>query len=188
MIKAVIFDCFGVLTTDTWLAFLEGLPEGTDVEAAHQLHRGYNAGHISKAEFLEQMQELTDDTPPQVEGMQASDIVKNSPLLEYIRILKKDFKVGLLSNVASSWITDSLLTAEEQRLFDAMIFSYEVGMTKPDPRIFVLVCQRLGVNPSEAVLVDDIDRYCSAAKAEGLQAVHYTSLKQLKTELSTLLV
>ncbi len=108
-------------------------------------------------------------------------------MLDYISELKKDYKIGLLSNVANSWITDSLLTKEEQALFDSMIFSYQVGMTKPDPRIFILACQRLGVSTHEAVMVDDIERYCSAAKAEGLQAIPYHNLHQLKEQLEKLL-
>ncbi len=187
MIKAVIFDCFGVLTTDTWLAFLDNLPGGANIEAAHDLHRAYNAGLISNTEFLEGMQKTIGQTPPQVEDKLANETVKNTALLDYICELKKDYKIGLLSNVANSWITDALLTTEEQALFDSMIFSYQVGMTKPDPRIFILACQRLGVSTDEAVLVDDIERYCNAAKAEGLQAIPYQNLHQLKQQLEKLL-
>lgn len=187
MIQAIIFDCFGVLTTDTWRAFLDSLPESVDREPARQLNRAYDAGIIDRETFLRQVKEVTGSEPRQVETMLAGEVAKNTPLLDYIRELKKGYKIGLLSNVATPWITDSFLTASEQELFDAMVFSYEVGMTKPDPRIFLLACERLRVAPKEAVLVDDIDRYCEAARAEGLQAVVYQDVMQLKRELGEIL-
>lgn len=187
MIQAIIFDCFGVLTTDTWRAFLDGLPESVDREPARQLNRAYDAGIIDRETFLRQVKEVTGSEPRQVEAMLANEVAKNTPLLDYIQDLKKDYRIGLLSNVATPWITESFLTAREQELFDSMVFSYQVGMTKPDPRIFLLACERLRVAPKEAVLVDDIDRYCEAARAEGLQAVVYQDIPQLKRELEVIL-
>lgn len=187
MVKAIIFDCFGVLTTDTWRAFLDSLPETIDREPARQLNKAYDAGMIDKETFLEQVKEVTGRVPKQIESMLATEVVKNTALLAYIKELKADYQIGLLSNVATPWITDSFLTPEEQALFDAMVFSFEVGMTKPDPRIFLLACERLRVAPKEAVLVDDIDRYCEAAKDEGLQAVVYHDLTQLKQDLNGIL-
>lgn len=187
MIKAIIFDCFGVLTTDTWQAFLDGLPETIDREPARQLNKAYDAGIIDKETFLAQVKVVTGRIPRQVENMLATEVVKNTALLSYIKELKQDYQIGLLSNVATSWITDSFLTPEEQALFDQMIFSYQVGMTKPDPRIFLLACERLRVAPKEAVMIDDIERYCESAKAEGLHAVTYHDLAQLKHQLGLIL-
>jgi putative hydrolase of the HAD superfamily len=91
------------------------------------------------------------------ESLLGNEIVKNDVLLDYIRELKKSYKIGMLSNVANNWIRDYFLTEDEQALFDEMIMSFEVGMTKPDPRIFLLACDRLRVGPHEAVLVDDVE-------------------------------
>lgn len=187
MIKAIIFDCFGVLTTDTWRAFVDSLPLGVDIERARGLNRQYDAGLISKEEFLQQVFDTTGHHPKQIEEMLDSEITKNAPLLDYIRELKKNYKIGLLSNVATPWITDSFLTPEEIQLFDEMIFSFEVGITKPDPRIFQLAADKLGVSLKECVLVDDIERYCEAARATGMTAVTYQDLRQLKNDLATIL-
>jgi putative hydrolase of the HAD superfamily len=188
MIKAIIFDCFGVLTAGTWKAFMDSLPETADVEAARDLNRAYDAGIISKEEFLQGVKEATGHEPQQVEELLASDITKNIPLLDYIRDLRgRGYKIGMLSNIATNWIRDVFLTPEEGALFDDMVMSFEVGMVKPDPRLFRLACERLGAEPTEVVLVDDIDRYCVAAKAEGLQTVLYTDFKQTKQELENIL-
>jgi HAD superfamily hydrolase (TIGR01509 family) len=187
MIKALIFDCFGVLTTDSWRAFLDGLPPEADRQRARELNHQYDAGLISREEFLGQVEEATGGRPVEVERLLDNEVVKNKQLLDYIRRLKKDHKIGLLSNIATNWIRDQFLEEAEQELFDEMILSFEVGMTKPDPRIFMLACERLRVGTHEAVLIDDIESYCEAARQEGLKAVVYRDFDQLKAELEPLL-
>jgi epoxide hydrolase-like predicted phosphatase len=187
VIKAIVFDCFGVLATDTWRAFLDALPEDVDIEKARALNHAVDGGVITQEEFLAGVKEITGSEPPDIKQMSSGEIAKNTQLLEYIKQLKEKYSIGLLSNISSNWVRDYFLTPKEQKLFDVMVFSFEVGMTKPDPRIFWLICKRLGVEPHEAVLIDDIDRYCRAAEAEGMQAVVYDNLKQLKAELDVVL-
>jgi HAD superfamily hydrolase (TIGR01509 family) len=187
VIKAIIFDCFGVLTTDTWRAFLASLPPGMDLTRARELNHQLDAGLISQPEFLDQIREITGKHPVLTEEMDESEVLKNRVLLEYIRELKPEHTIGMLSNIATNWIREAFLTADEQELFDEMIFSFEVGMTKPDGRIFMLACERLRVGPHEAVMIDDVKSYCEAARAEGLMAIHYKDFAQMKEELETLL-
>lgn len=186
--KAVIFDCFGVLTTGTWQAFLESLPDAATVDAASSLSRAYDAGFISKDEFLGGIKDVTGQEPKQVESLITSDITKNTPLLDYIRELRgRGIKIGLLSNIATNWIRDTFLSSEEQELFDDMVMSFEVGMVKPDSRIFHIACERLGTEPSETVFIDDIDRFVEAAKDEGMEAIIYKDFKQTKQVLEKIL-
>lgn len=187
MIKAIVFDCFGVLTTDSWRAFVDSLPPGADTNRARELNRQYAAGFLTKDEFLQEIFDLTGRTPEQVEGLLDNEIVKNRSLLDYIAELKQDYKIGLLSNVASNWIRETFLKPEEQDLFDEMLFSYQVGMTKPDPRIFRLMCERMRVAPEEAVMVDDIATYADAATKAGMKGIVYESLSQLQLDLEALI-
>ncbi len=187
MIKAIIFDCFGVLTADTWKAFLDSLPENIDKQAARDVNKAYDGGHITKAQFMQQLFDITGTAPDLLERRLDTDIAKNEPLLEYIRELKSGYKIGLLSNIANSWITDVFLSEEEQALFDDMVFSFKAGMTKPDLRIFLLACKNLGVEPTEAIMVDDISFFCDAARQAGLEAVNYQNLEQTKLDIQKLL-
>lgn len=186
--KAIVFDCFGVLTTDTWRAFLDSLPEDAKISECRDLNRQLNAGLIDHPEFVEQIRELTGKEIVEIETMAKSEITKNEVLLAYIKELKqRGYKLAIMSNIASNWIRDSFLTPDEQELFDEMIFSYEVGMTKPDSRIYMLVCERLRVSTHEAVMIDDIERYVEAAKGEGMAGIVYSDFAQLKRELETIL-
>ncbi len=186
MIKAIIFDCFGVLTTDTWNAFLDMLPEEVDIQAAREVHRAYDSGLISKQECNDQITEITGHVFTELEDMRMT-VVKNNSLLTHIRRLKKKYKIGLLSNVGGNWVRDDFLTASEQQLFDAMTFSFEEGMNKPDPRIFTIVADKLAVQPKESIMVDDKQIYCEAARAVGMQAIWYRDFPQFKAELEAIL-
>lgn len=187
MISAIIFDCFGVLTSDTWHEFLDSLPENTDIAAARDLNKQYDAGFITEKEFTDQLLELTGKELVQIEDRPISGIAKNTALLKHIESLKERYKIGLLSNIGTDWIRDDFLTSEEQELFDDMVFSHSVGMTKPNPDIFKLACEHLGVEPAQAVMVDDIEQYCQAAEATGMKSITYANFNQYQQELDTIL-
>ncbi len=185
MIRAIIFDCFGVLAKNGTLEqFYQTLPSDIDYAALHAINHQYDAKQITKQEFLYRMRDLTGHEPEMLEELVDTKSLKNTALLRYIRELKSSYKIGLLSNIATDWVRESFLTPEEQELFDEMVFSYEVGITKPNPEIFEIICSRLAVSPDEAFFVDDIDSNVAGAKQAGLQAVRYQDLAQLKQAIA----
>lgn len=187
MIKAIIFDFFGVLTSDLWREFIDGLPSTADVKRARELNHQYDAGLINLDEFLSQVEEATGQRPQLVEKLLDNETTKNTALLDYIVELKSNYKIGLISNIGTDWITSKFLNTQEQALFDDMVFSYMVGTTKPDPEIYTMACERLGVEPEQTVFIDDIAEYCEASRGVGMQAIHYRSFKQLKADLESVL-
>lgn len=188
MIRAVIFDCFGVLTTDTWKQFVSSLPPEVNIPRLRELNHQLDAGFITMQEFVSEVQEITGREPVQVESLLNNEVVKNAELLEYVEYLRtKGLKIGMISNVSSNWVRDSFLTSKEQTLFDDMVFSFEVHMTKPDTRIFELACNRLGIDPAQTVMIDDIKSYCEAAESIGMKSVQYIDFGQCKSELNGLL-
>ena len=111
----------------------------------------------------------------------------NWQLLDYIRGLRPRYKVGLLSN---AW--DDLRQTMHTRwdidgLFDEMIISAEVGMVKPDPRVFHLAVEKLGVQPAETVFIDDMLVNVEAARQEGLSGIHFQDTQQTLAELLDIL-
>ncbi len=77
-------------------------------------------------------------------------------------------RVGLLSN---SWGTAMYPRARLDEAFDAQVISCEVGMRKPDPEIFELAAERLGLPPSSCAFVDDLDRNVHVAERLGMRGV-----------------
>ena len=111
----------------------------------------------------------------------------NEVLLTYIRaMLKPKYKIGIISNAVADWIAE-ILEAGDIKLFDDIVISYKVGVNKPNPAIYRLGLEHLGVNPEEAVFIDDIEAYCEAAEAVGMQAIFYEDFAQMESELEKLL-
>jgi FMN phosphatase YigB (HAD superfamily) len=188
MVTALLFDCFGVLTSDAWRAFVDNLPDSIDTAQLHDLNHQRNAGLLDNHDFITQIAAITNDSPDKIDEQLHNKSAKNTRLLEYIRTdLKPHYAIGLISNISNNWIRESFLTSDEQALFDAIILSFEVGFTKPDPRIFMLACERLRAAPSEAVLIDDIASYAEAARLQGLQSITYRDFSSFTADLNQIL-
>lgn len=155
--------------------------------AIRDLNRAFDSGFITHQDFFDGVTRLAGKRPPDIEELTEPPITKNVELLKYISTLTPKYKIGILSSISSDWITRVLLTPHDQALFDDMVLSYQVNLTKPDPKIFQLACDRLGVDPSEAVMIDDVESYVAAAKGIGMHGIVYKDLNEFKTELALLL-
>ena len=111
----------------------------------------------------------------------------DSTLMAFIRALRSRVRVGMITN---AWPDVRRYLVNEFKIadaFDPLIVSAEVGLAKPDPRIYQLALKRLGVQPAEAVFVDDFEDNVAGARWAGMQAVHFTSATQAIAALRTLL-
>ncbi len=68
--------------------------------------------------------------------------------------------------------------------FDDIVISGQVGVIKPDPRIFRILLDRHGVRPEQAVFIDDVPNNAAAASAIGIQGIHFSSPAQLRRDLA----
>lgn len=186
MIKAIIFDCFGVLATDGWLPFRDehfgNKPELLDEARAHNIR--VDSGLMSYHDFILWLAEKT-----KVEYAVIKKIIEgnvpNEPLFAYIRDeLKGRYPLGMLSNAGANWL-DTMFEPWQVALFDETVLSYELGVVKPHPLMYETIATRLGVLPEEAVFVDDRIEFVEGARAVGMEAVHYRDFEQVKTELES---
>jgi putative hydrolase of the HAD superfamily len=96
-----------------------------------------------------------------------------APNIDLIRRLRPVYKTGVLSN-ADNTLTARLRDSHRiADLFDDIVCSADVGMAKPDPRVYALAAQRLGLAAAECVFVDDLATNVDAARAAGMQGVHF---------------
>lgn len=184
MIKAIIFDCFGVLTIDGWLKFLdEHLPDGPKRSQAKELNQQVDKGSITYQDFIGGVAELAGVSSQTVDDTISEHLPKNEQLFEYIRGLKPDYKLGILSNIAMpDWFHDHF-TEEELALFDDILLSSQVGMIKPDPEIFKLAAKRLKVNLAECLFVDDREPNVEIAQNLGMKALVYKNFEKFETDI-----
>ena len=113
-------------------------------------------------------------------------ITFNKELLRLVSILKRKYKIGVISNIIGSHskINRSLGLYDH---FHHLVLSFEVKMTKDSAEIFKLAAQRMNVKPKECIFIDDIGKFVSVAESAGMSAILFKDNKQLKSELERLL-
>lgn len=72
------------------------------------------------------------------------------------------------------------------REFEGYVLSHEVGLLKPDAAIYELTAQKFGLQPAEAVFVDDLAENVAGARATGMRAIHFQNAEQVRQELTKL--
>ncbi len=187
MIRAIIFDCFGVLATDGWLPYRDQhFGHDTNlVQQATDLNKAVDAGILDYISFISQVAELA-GLSPEAARREIESNVPNPQLFDYISELKQDYKIGVLSNAGANWLP-TIFTSEQVELFDAVALSYEMGIIKPDKRVYEIIAERLGAEPEECIFIDDQQKYAEGGKEAGMQAILYQNFAQFKTDLETLL-
>jgi putative hydrolase of the HAD superfamily len=193
---AVLFDFGGVLTTPVWDSFSafcrsEDLdPDAiknlfrTDPEAIKDL-RGLETGELSETEFEATFgKRLGLSNPDGLIDSMFAGMKPLEPMVEAVREIRaSELLTGLVSNSWSTAHYDRGLLAE---LFDAIVISAEVGLHKPQPEIYRLAAQRLEVDPSECVFVDDLKENCEGAEAVGMTAVRHRNPAETIAKLDEL--
>jgi putative hydrolase of the HAD superfamily len=193
---AVLFDFGGVLTTPVWDSFsafcrTEGLdPEAiktlfrTDPEALKDL-RGLETGELSETDFETTFGKRLGLENP--DGLIDSMFAGMKPLDSMVEAVRQLRSSGLLTGlVSNSWSTahyDRTLLAE---LFDTVVISAEVRMHKPQPEIYRLAAERLGVEPAACLFVDDLKENCEGAEAVGMTAIRHRTAPETIVRLSEL--
>jgi HAD superfamily hydrolase (TIGR01509 family) len=183
VIKAVIFDCFGVLYVDSSHYFFEHNLDNYDelLSDILELNAIYDRGLVSFDQHVDSLAELTGlDKSFIAENFEAK-VQLNKKLLDYSQKLRNRYKVGMLSNMGVGSMNKFFSTEEREQLFDVVILSSEVGMVKPEVGIYRLVADRLGVNTAECIMIDDSAANCAGAEAAGMKSVLYTGTKQAST-------
>ena len=187
MIKAIIFDFFGVLSTEGFRVFRNKYFEDSPKRALSQrLMDQHTLGNLSYEVFVEKLSKLAGVTTEVADDYLGKN-KPNEPLIDFIRErLKPHYKIGVLSNAGADWMHESF-AKEDIELFDDIVVSYHFGLNKPNEEIYELTARRLKVEPSECVFVDDIGRYCGAARAVGMETILYEDFPQMKNDLEKLL-
>lgn len=188
MIKAIIFDCFGVLAGSAYKEIYRqaGGDLSKDNVFVSDLLNFANSGQITSEELNARTAKRLG-----ISVKEWTDIVNkaeqpNLELLDYVRELKSKYKVAILSN-AGSGVMERKFTKEQLALFDTVVVSAEVGFVKPQPEIFKLTADCLEVEVQECVFVDDLSPYVEGAAAVGMKAIQYDNFDQLKQELELVL-
>jgi putative hydrolase of the HAD superfamily len=196
-IQAVIFDIGGVLsiyhdfeTYFKWEQQLE-LPKGQLLKIIYDnpVSRQATLGKATVADVWEEAGKQLNLPPDELQKLR-EDIWNgyrwNTELLDFIRSLKPDYKTGILSDAWAD-AREGMGDVVNEDLFDAIVFSAEEGLQKPDPKLFQQAIERLGVSAEEAILLDDREANIEGAREFGMHGVHFTETDKAIEEIKALL-
>lgn len=188
MIKAVIFDCFGVILTDALQAMAdEASKKSKAYNEIYIVLDEANRGLITRGEADKRIAKILKMPTEEYVKRKFDGETRNEPLLNYIENLRREYKTAMLSNVSNGGLLRRFHVDELNRYFDVTVASAEIGFAKPEAQAYEITADKLGVRLDECVFIDDRAEYCEGATAVGIKAVKYESFSQLKIDLNKIL-
>jgi epoxide hydrolase-like predicted phosphatase len=193
--RGLLVDFGGVLTTNIWAAFdafcnSEGLERGAVLELfrgdgeALALLRQLEMGKIANADFERGFAAKLGVEPAGLIDRLFADLNPEVAMIELVRRAQAEgIRTGLITN---SWGT-GIYDRAPLELFDATVISGDVGLHKPQPEIYELGAERIGVPPAECVFVDDLRENVDGAEAVGMTAVLHREAAATVARLEELL-
>lgn len=193
-IRAVFFDLGGVIVRTEYQAPRQQLAERLGMEyddlskIVFDSETGLQAaiGSITALQHWESVMKRLKRPAEEMTSIRdeffAGDIVDRE-ILALLRSLRGKYQTGLISNAWSD-VREYMTREKMMDAFDHIIISAEVGVAKPDPKIFQLALEKAGVSPKEAALVDDFYVNIEGCEKIGMKGIHFqdpqTALAQLK--------
>jgi len=156
----------------------------------HEWNRCQDAGRS----FAEGGRLLTAEHPDKVELIDAYgarfDEMIAGPIAGMVEILAELRDRGTPLYGLTNWSAETYPPARERfaflSWFRGILVSGEVGVIKPDPRIFEVLIERFAINPENAVYIDDVEANVAAARSFGIHAIQFTTPARLRRELTRL--
>jgi putative hydrolase of the HAD superfamily len=206
-VEAVIWDFGGVVTTSPFEAFARferdrGLPENfirrvnstnPDTNAWARFERSEIDGATFDELFAAECRALGHDVRgADILALLSGDI--RPKVVAALAACKTRFKVGCITNNVnagagagmSATADKARRVAEVMEMFDHVIESSKLGIRKPDPRIYALMCEAIDVDPSACIYLDDLGINLKPARAMGMATIKVESEAQLLRDLAAL--
>ena len=185
MIKVIIFDFGGVITTRGYLLWMkEEIPNFEKNKLFYdELSDKYDLGMITHDEFTRIIAKESDVDKNIIWKKIFKKIKVNKELLKIINKLKKNYKIALLTNFHHKPLNDLLIKYKLEKYFDLKVISSLLKLHKPDPKIFNKTLKLLKIKPAEAIFIDDSQKYINGGIAVGIKSFLFTTNKKFKKDL-----
>lgn len=183
-LRAAIFDIGGVLTESPVTRIIEfcrerGIPDEVRfaIFAPHDGPWGrFERNEISAAEFARLFDEHVRPTRAAASGTEflewfAQGFPARPEMVAVVRHLRGKVRLGCITNNIAREEERPDRDFDPYELFEVVLESSKLGIRKPDPRIYLLACERLGVRPNEAVFLDDLGQNLKAARELGMVTI-----------------
>jgi putative hydrolase of the HAD superfamily len=202
-IRAVVSDFGGVLTTPLMTSFMSlqdeigvspehfgtALRTLTEEQGENPLYE-MERGEISEEAFLDQLgtalEPLLDHEPHlhRFRELFIGTLQPNEPMIELMRELKASgLRMAMLTNNVREWEPHWRPMLPVDEIFETVVDSAFVGCRKPEPRIYEITLERIGMRAEECVFVDDLLPNIEGARELGFTAVHFQDTEQASAEI-----
>ncbi len=197
-IAAIIMDLGGVLVNVDHSNMYAGLSRYSSLSAEEiakhfdpkvpkGLELGLGTGRLPPHRFYELMcreLKLRGLSFEAFERIYSELFTPKNDTLALLRRLSGKYLVAMLSNTNeihyNYWLK---VLGKDVNLFKELVLSFQVGLRKPDSKIFLEAARRLKVKPQQCIFIDDVEEYVEAAKKLGMRGIRFVSVKQLQRDL-----
>ena len=188
MDKVILFDFFGVISSEVSPIFFKRYFNEEDAKIIKEeiMSKG-DKGELSEEEIYDLISKRVNITPLKVKEDFKELIHINNELVSYIKELKKEYKVYLLSNAISSFLRRILKENNLYELFTKVYFSSEIKFIKPYKEFFNYVIEKENLDPSLCIMIDDNKKNIEGAINCKLNGIVFTNNKDLKEKLDIFL-
>ncbi|WP_280381382.1 HAD family hydrolase [Nocardia wallacei] len=184
--RGLIADFGGVVSTSfsgalRGFCVREGLPPDTLEQVfsvdggARGLLTDLERGLITQQQFVDHLVTALGVGPDRLLQRILADLALEPVVVEAVERLRRNgIRTAVLSNSWGDGPYDPYQPFDLPSRFDVVVLSHEVGLRKPDPAIFTLTADRLGLAPEQCVFTDDVGAYLTPARDLGMATVHAT--------------
>lgn len=185
MIKALIFDFGGVISTRGYLLWMkEEIPNFEKNKLFYDdLSDKYDLGKITHKEFTRIIAKESGVDGEIIWEKIFNKIKVNNELLKIINKIKKNYKIALLTNFHHKPLNDLLIKYDLEKYFDVKVISSLYKLHKPDFMIFKKTLNLLKIKPEQAIFIDDSQKYIDGSLKVGIKSFLFTTNEKLKEDL-----
>ncbi len=204
-ITAVLWDFGGVLTSSPFDAFnrferdrgipLDFIRGVNSVNPTTNAWAQFESAKMSLDEFDCAFADETSSVGHQIYGREIVALLSGElrpRMIEVLKRCKQNYKVACITNNVqagsgvsmSNTAADAAAINEVMGIFECVIESSKVGIRKPDPQIYTMACELLGIDPVEAIYLDDLGINLKPARALGMHTIKVVSEEQAIGDLS----
>lgn len=190
MIRVILFDMGGVYLHGSFVDFVNraykilGIKKSFHVDKEVVFDEALNKGIVTLEECFRKYFDvpISDGQMKKIKDLWMSTCKPLDEMVNLVKSLKKNYRLGIISN------SDAVNSKNYSEWgwydhFELLILSHEVGVIKPDKKIYELAIQKLKVKPEECLFIDDQEDCLKPARELGMETILFKSVPQLKEEL-----
>ena len=183
--KVIVFDFFGVISSEVAPFWLERyFDKETAKEIKSKIVSQVDSGELTENELNLKLAELTNVSAETVKKEWKELVKIDSELVNYIKELRKEYIIALLSNASATFLRRILDENKLNNIFDVIMISSEEKITKPNIEIYERLLNKINVKPENSIMVEDNPKNLEGASKAGIKGILYSDFDKFLKDLN----